>query len=492
MKLGRHFGIVASLAGTLAATSLAATSLAAGRPGVGPGNGQTGDPQPQPRPVSFGLATSPGSVAVGPDGSVFFAYDRASAVSGVGRTVVCLLNRRSGRCGQRTVLSPLSGDTTFGTPQVFVTSAGQVVVLQETCCDSVSDTTGDDLVYTSADGGKTFAPPVRVGTTGVDSAALAGDDIVFIGGDDGSGAQVQSVQVAPAVMTAGPVVTTKTAEDFDVSVTSYRGGVLVASDSSSVSGGSPDTTNIEYANSAAAPFVSASSFLSVGTFGAERLLGVSGRALLTLQVSGQHWVKLRLFNGRRFGAPANVPGTAGRGPKWYDVDTDPSGVVHVFTDRARGAQPYQLLEYTTSNGSTWAGPVSLGDTSQLTVDVFAGGLDALGSGLVVGTEPAWGYLVLGAQSVTFSLKPSAIRRGTSTTGSGKASPATVGRVITLQVQGRTGRWFNVATTREHRGGLFSFTIKGKSAGAFRYRAVVSDVVGYMRFGYSNAKQLRVR
>lgn len=484
MKLGRHFGIVVSLAGTLAAGF-----LAVGRPGVGPGNGETGDPQPAPSPIRFGLATSPGSVAIEPDGSLVVAYDIGS---GNGKTMVCLLNRRSGTCGQKTVLSPLSGDTTFGTPEVFVTSANHVIVLQETCCDSVSDTTGDDLIYTSVDGGKNFATPVRVGTTGVDSAALAGSDIVFIGGDDGSGAQVQSVQVAPAVMAAGPVVTANKKEDFNVGVTSYCGGVLVASDSSSISGSSPDTTNVEYAKSAAAPFTSVRSFARVGTFGAERLLGVSGRALLTLQTGGQHWVRLRLFNGSRFGAPANVPGTSGRGPKWYDVDTDPSGTVHVFSDRARTAQRYQLLEYTTSNGSAWTGPVSLGDTIQLTADVFAGGLDSLGSGLVVGTEPAWGYPVLGAQSVTFSLKPSAIRHGGSTTGSGRARPAAAGRVITLQVQGRTGRWFNVARTAEKSGGSFSFTIKGKSPGAFRYRAVASDVLGYLLFGYSNAKQLRVR
>ena len=83
--------------------------------------------------------------------------------------------------------------------------------------------------------------------------------------------------------------------------------------------------------------------------------------------------------------------------------------------------------------------------------------------MVFGTDPAWGYPVLSPQSVTFSLKSSSIRTGRSTVGSGKGSPAAVGRVVTLQVE-RSGKWFSVATTHEKSGGTFSFTIKGKSAG----------------------------
>jgi hypothetical protein len=48
-----------------------------------------------------------------------------------------------------------------------------------------------------------------------------------------------------------------------------------------------------------------------------------------------------------------------------------------------------------------------------------------------------------------------------------------------------------ATSHEKSDGSFSFTIKGKSDGAFRYRAVAADLAGYLQFGYSNARSLRV-
>jgi hypothetical protein len=53
------------------------------------------------------------------------------------------------------------------------------------------------------------------------------------------------------------------------------------------------------------------------------------------------------------------------------------------------------------------------------------------------------------------------------------------------------RWYTVATTAEGTGGAFSFTIKGTATGAFDYRAVVSDLPGYLQFGYSPARSLHV-
>ena len=40
-------------------------------------------------------------------------------------------------------------------------------------------------------------------------------------------------------------------------------------------------------------------------------------------------------------------------------------------------------------------------------------------------------------------------------------------------------------------GAFSFTIKGAAAGTRDYRAVVSDFAGYLQFGYSAARALKV-
>jgi hypothetical protein len=446
-----------------------------------PESGVKGDPQPELQPFSIGPATSPGSVALEPNGSLIAAYD---IKAGKGKTLVCLLNRGERKCSQKVVLTPLSADDTFGTPQVFVTSANHVIVLQDACCDN--NAAGGDVVYSSTDGGRSFSAPVRVGDLGVSSAALVGNDLLFISGNDGSGAQVQSVQVKPSLESNGPVVTAQAKEAFDVGISNDHGGVLVASDFLGKTG---YTTYVEYANPKASPFTTAGSFAKVATFSGEQLIGVSGRALLTEETGGKNWVRVRLFNGTKFGAPHNVPGTSGGGPEWFAVDQDPSGAVHVFSERGLAHPIYDLLEYTTSNGTKWDAPVDLGDAIQN--NGFAAALDSHGSGLVLGTDPAWGYPVLGTQSVSFNLKLSNIKKGKSTIGSGKGNPAATGRLITLQVQGKSGNWFKVATTHEKSGGSFSFTIKGKSDGTFRYRAVAADLAGYLQFGYSNAKSLRV-
>jgi hypothetical protein len=75
-------------------------------------------------------------------------------------------------------------------------------------------------------------------------------------------------------------------------------------------------------------------------------------------------------------------------------------------------------------------------------------------------------------------------------GSGKGSPLAKGRAVQLQVQ-RSGAWYWVATTHENASGAFSFTIKGAAAGTRDYRAVVSDFAGYLQYGYSAARALRV-
>lgn len=117
-------------------------------------------------------------------------------------------------------------------------------------------------------------------------------------------------------------------------------------------------------------------------------------------------------------------------------------------------------------------------------------LDSTGSGLALGTSPAFGYPVLAPQDVTFSLAASQIAVGGKTTGSGTAAPAEAGRQVELQVE-RSGLWYTTAATTEGSGGAFSFTIKDTTAGTFDYRAVVADQAGYQLYGYSPAQALQV-
>lgn len=56
------------------------------------------------------------------------------------------------------------------------------------------------------------------------------------------------------------------------------------------------------------------------------------------------------------------------------------------------------------------------------------------------------------------------------TATGKAARV-AGRLVILRVE-HSGKWYDItgATAREETSGSFSFTIKGKSAGTFSYRA----------------------
>jgi hypothetical protein len=198
-------------------------------------------------------------------------------------------------------------------------------------------------------------------------------------------------------------------------------------------------------------------------------------------------LELRLFNGKRFGAAHTVPHT-GSGPGWGVIYTDPSGRVHFFLSSTRFSPAYALYEESTATGTSWSAPVDLGDA--IVNDYFAAALDRNGSGLVIGTNPAIGYPVLAPQSVTFTLSKSRIVKRHAVTGSGKGSAAAKGRAVQLQ-QLKLGRWYTIATTHESASGSFSFSIKDDSTGTYTYRAVASDQAGYVLYGYSPSRSLKV-
>jgi hypothetical protein len=72
------------------------------------------------------------------------------------------------------------------------------------------------------------------------------------------------------------------------------------------------------------------------------------------------------------------------------VFADPSGAVHVFSVRGL-FKGYQMVEESTSNGSSWSRPSDLGVA--LRNDFFDAGLNGRGRGIVLGTDPAWAYPV---------------------------------------------------------------------------------------------------
>lgn len=465
-----------SIPTVMAASLLCLSTVLAGAALAAPTSGIKGDPQPELKPFKIGTATSAGSVAVEPGGSLVVAYDIGGGTDQ--RTFVCVLPRAASACSRSVKLSPLDGDTLFGVPEVFAPSADVIVVLQETCCDS--DPAGGDLLYTSTDGGLTWGAPVRVGTLSVDAAALAGNDIIFSASFVG-GAYVEAIPIDASGPPASTATATKKTAD-DIGDGSYAGGALVASDDD----GTDYTTYVAFAPSGT-NFNKSASYHNVGTFPHEQFVAISGGALLTLQTTGKENLELRLFNGTGFG-PAHVVPSNGGGGGSFAIDQDGNGMVHVFTDDSRSPESYHLYEVSSFSGVTWSKPVNLGHA--VVDNEFAAALDSTGSGLVLGTNAAYGYPVLASQSVSFSLAPSKIAVGANTTGSGTGSPAEAGREVELQVE-KSGLWYTVDTTHEGTDGSFSFTIKGTSAGTFDYRAVVSDLAGYQLYGYSLAQSLQV-
>ncbi len=474
---GRAALATATLLGLL---TVLGTSPALASPGSAITGGIKGSPQPELKPFRIAPATSGGSVAIEPDGSLVVAY---GIKSGHGKTAVCVLARGGHACshGGPVDLTPLSGDDEFPSTYAFVSSASHVEVVQSDCCDSSAS--GGDLLFTSTDGGATFGAPVRIGTLGMAAAALVSGHIVFTSGDTSS-TQVESV----AVNASGPppgIATPISGQDaVDVGIADFRGGVLVASDDD----GTPDTVRVAYARSGT-DFDATSSYHSAGTFRGQSLVGISGGALLTEQTSGRDALELRLFNGKGFGPAHTVPDTAGGGPEWFAIDQDPGGTVHVFNESTHLARTYGLYEETTSTGAHWDSPVDLGDAVDSTG--FAVGLDRSGSGLVLGTPgTAIGYPVLARQDITFTLSKSSVKKGRTVTGSGTVRAKAAGRLIQLQTE-RSGRWYNVGSTHETASGTFKFTIRGNGTGSHSFRAVASDKAGYVLYGYSPARSLRV-
>ena len=461
-------------------TVLGTTSPAfAARPSLS--GGIKGSPQPELKPFRIAPATSGGSVAIEPDGSLVVAY---GIKSGNGKTAVCVLARGGHACtgGGPVDLTPLSGDDEFPSTYAFVSSANHVEVIENDCCDS--SPSGGDLLFTSTDGGHAFGPPVRIGSLGINAAALVGGQIVFTAGDDRNGTEVESVPVNASGPPAGIATAIGGQDAVDVGIADFRGGVLVASDNL----GTPDTVRVAYARSGT-NFDATSSYHLAGTFRGQSLIGISGGALLTEQTSGRDALELRLFNGTSFGPAHTVPDTAGGGPEWFTVDQDPGGTVHVFNESTHLARTYDLYEETTSTGAHWDSPVDLGDAVDSTG--FAVGLDRSGSGLVLGTPgTAIGYPVLARQDVTFTLSKSSVKKGRTVTGSGTVRAKAPGRLIQLQAE-RSGRWYTVGSTHETASGTFKFTIRGNGTGSHSFRAVASDLAGYVMYGYSPARTLRV-
>jgi hypothetical protein len=448
-----------------AALAGAATATAA------PTGGTVGDPQPELAQFKVGATSGDGTGIVLGNGTLVLAFASTSG----NKLTVCTLHPGGRSCASTATLAPEAGDTFFGTPEVLSTGGTEVSVVVYDCCNSSPN---DVFVYNSTDGGTTFSHFVQAGTIGSVGAGTEADGDLVVGTFEQGSINVQAFPPNPASPVSA-MATPNGAADGDTSLTTYKGGVLVAND---------DTTNtrVEYAPSGS-DFNSSASYRASGTFRNELTDTVSGNALLTDpggSLTGGD--RLRFFNGTSFGKANKVPDSR-QGDDGYFTMQEVGGVVHVFFEGRRDG--YDLFSETSSNGTRWSALQQYG--SAILSTQLAPVLGPTGAGLVLeagsGSSRVLAQPILNPQSVRIKLAKTRVKPGRSTKLTGKVTPRLKNQLVTLERESGK-RWYAVKTTRESASGTFSFTVPGK---AQTYRAVVAYKPGYYLYGYSNSVTLTV-
>ncbi len=437
-----------------------------------------GDPQPEMAQFNLGFSGSgtTNSGVVLPDGNTLLVS------SGGGSTLTtCELFPGGRSCHARNTLDSFGGDGLYGSSVVSTGGEGVDVVSEDDGASSGTDF--PIIVWTSTNDGANFSAPSVVSTLyGVNSATYAGGQIVIADNDPHSGLVVQSVSPG-SVQTNDAVVSS---DEYDATVSSYDGGVLVAADDSS-------TAKVWYASSGS-NFNLATSYSLVGSFTHQIVAGLSGGTLLTVPSNSLTTAGIiSFFNGSNFGAAHKVPDSkagddgyfalATSGPSELPTSTSDTGVAHVFFEGRRDG--YDEMEESTSNGTSWTPLTVYGSAIKSEEPVSV--LGPSGAGVVFESDasPQLAQPVMNPQSVHISLSKSKVTVGTKATVKGQTSFHINGLSITLQKEDK-GDWYTVGSTHESAAGAFTFSVPGATD---TYRAIVADDPGYLQFGYSNDASL---
>jgi len=460
--MGRH--LRANRVRVTLLSTVVATLVAVGMVVPATAAGMVGDPQPELTQFTVGAVGGLGSGTVLPNGELVLASPSHSATT----IAVCVLHPGARTCASRATLHAHAGDSFFGTVEVLATGGANVSVVALDCCTIGADTA---TTFNSTNDGTTFSAQVQAGNlANIGAGTEAGGELV-VATFDQTGTQVQAFVPNPG----SPVTTAATAIagiGADTSITTYHGGVLVASD---------DTTNthVAFAHSAS-NFNSTSAYTHVGTFGNELVTAVSGNALLTDpggSITGGE--RLRFFNGSTFGPAHKVPDTKLGDDGGFSMQ-DVNGTVHVFFEGRRYG--YDAFTETTRDGVHWTPLVQFG--SAIFSSSLAPVLGPSGAGLLFENDgaPLKAQPILNRQSVHLTLGALRVKRGHSDTIHGTAGPHLAGLVVTLQYLA-AGKWYPRGTAHESAAGTFAFSVPGLTRS---YRAVLNQRPGYYEFGYSNA------
>jgi hypothetical protein len=439
-----------------------------------------GDPQPELTP--FGLAgagSGPGSGAVLPDGTIVLA-----SLSPTGTmAVVCVLSPGERGCTSRTTLRAYAAhgdqDRFSGVPEVVATEGTDVSVVVEDCCYiPVFSGVGEAVVFDSTNDGRSFSSEIPAGVIpGVDAATFA-SGVIVVASSESTSLNVQALPSGPDVALTAPAHPNGKG-DGDTSLSTYDGGVLVASDDTR------GDTLVEFAPRGSNFNLTASYRSRVGAFNGEDLAGLSGNALLTYSSTADPGAFLRFFNGKSFGRRYRVPVLAGDHLAYWSLQMT-GGLVHVFfLDKTAGSAVYSE---STRNGLRWSQPATYAPA--VTAGALVPVLGPSGSGVVfeadASTRPAVAQPVLNYQAVANNLARVRAPAGKRTTLTGQARPALHGQTVTLERRIAAGQWSDISATVESGSGKFSFTVPGVS---YAYRVRVAYEPGYYLVGYSNTVSL---
>jgi hypothetical protein len=457
------------------------------------------------------LAKSPGSIQPQPEMNAF-TVSNASADSGSGQVLpdgtlvvasiansrtkinVCTMHPGDRSCATTWNLNSYHNssntDSFYDTPEVLSTGGKDVSIIAEDCC-YIPPFNGGAVIFNSTNDGRTFGSEISAGNApGINTATVANGQLVVANGPSST----FHVQALPPVPTT-PVSTDATPNNREVgdsSITTYDGGILVASDD--IHG----NTVVEYAKSGS-NYNDSSSYKSVAIINKEDLSGLAGNALLTDpggSLTGGE--RIRFFNGSSFGTWHKVPEPTGgddgsftlaETPKTTSKDAPAGSLVHIFFENRRHS--YDVYSETTTNGVDWS-PLSIYNPSAFS-DELVPVLNPLGSGICYETDGSVvrAQPLMLPQTVNVKLNQTHVTTGHSTILVGTDSVHLTNDKLTLeQLQGSSWKTFASkpeSTSTSSSGGVkFQFTIPGYT---HSYRVVVNDDPGYFQFGYSNVVSL---
>jgi hypothetical protein len=291
-------------------------------------------------PVDVG-AGSDAAVAVDPAGTSYIAYNGLPASNQPLR--LCKLPRAATACASTTDL-PVAGPGTISSDaRPFVSVSGLTVRVLSYRYGFSSGDFARDVLFTSTDGGATFAPGAQVGNLHPNGDAVAGP-----------GAGISLVNSAAASHSYQRVPTdgsTQATTSAALSSQYLNGGSVALVNPTKPLVVLDDGTNAAFSVFNGGPINDGASWSAPAVIGAasyERLAGGPSGVFAMLATGGH--LEVRKFGGTTFGSQTTIPSSDSNSLSASDLVQDAGGRLQALWPDASG----NLFQSTSDDGVTWA------------------------------------------------------------------------------------------------------------------------------------------